>query len=106
MIETVAEASVVASGAGSPMRPGLELAENRTALQPILNPDSRRPGKLAHIVGHDDQPFAARMGAGLHVMRTARRSRPFQFGPNLSVMGRAISPNRNTFVSGRLSARW
>src|SRR6267378_4911134 len=54
--------------------------------EPVLSPDSRHAAELAHIVGDDDQAFAAGVTTNLHVVRTAWRSRPLQFRPNLTVM--------------------
>src|SRR5260370_3367784 len=53
---------------------------------PVLGPDPWHAGELAHIVGDDDQSFAAGMTADLHVVWTAGRSRPLQLRANLSVM--------------------
>src|SRR5205814_3068298 len=53
---------------------------------PVLGPHARHAREFAPVVGDDDQPFAARMAADLHVVRTAGRSRPFQFCPDLSVV--------------------
>ncbi len=68
----------------------------RTAadLQPVLHPHARHTHKLPHVVGDDDEPLAAGMGADLHVVWTARRSGPFQFGAHLSIMGGGLAPDR------------
>src|SRR5258708_36893621 len=54
---------------------------------PILNPNSRHAVEFAHIVGDDNQAFAAGVTANLNVVRTAWRSRPLQLCPTLTVMG-------------------
>src|SRR5712675_2159951 len=55
---------------------------------PALDSDARHAGELAHVVGDDDQSFAARVTADLHVVRTAGRSGPFELRAKLSVMRR------------------
>src|ERR1700678_3327438 len=61
---------------------------------PVLSPDSRHAAELAHIVGDDDQTFAAGMTANLYVVGAARRSRPIQLRPNLTVMRRCFGLER------------
>src|ERR1700760_142450 len=72
------------------LRSGLRCTRHRLKgswqSDPILGPQSRHAAELAHVVGDDDQSFAAGMTADLHVMRAADRPRTFQFRSNLSVV--------------------
>src|SRR4051812_38802415 len=67
--------------------PPAAAAEIRLTLSdPTLCSDTRHADELAHIVGDDDQSFAAGMTADLGVMRTTRCSRPLKFRAQLPVM--------------------
>ena len=70
-------------------------------LNPVFHPDPLHAAELAHVVGDDDQALAAGMTADLHVMRTARRSRPF-----LNRSGREVhlSLSGKTTAQGRPDA--
>ena len=73
---------------------GLTFNDICAGLNPVLDPDSLHAAELPRIVGDDDQSLAAGMAADLHVMRTARRSRSLQFGPDLAVMRRRFRVER------------
>lgn len=61
---------------------------------PVFYPETRHPRELPHVIGDDDQSFATRMAGDLHIVRAARRSRPFKLRPDLSVMRRRLVAER------------